>query len=175
MPEVLAGAPTGAPSIHFVPIQVFSQASRVTATAADSSLDSKAQEPKVGVQNPILPKAAAARAKEPLEEVSPSLVGSRLRQPIPFLRVRQSLKWWQANKASAEVLKLIQEGVKADFKLPGCLSWKDRPHTDEEVGLARKVLRDYLEVGAVKVVPSSTSLGRLPWFLLTKEEATGGG
>ena len=71
------------------------------------------------------------------------------------------------------MVNLIKTGVKADYELPAVLSRRVQVKSAEEEAKALKVLKEYLEVGAVVEVAPSVAAHLLPWFLIEKLTPTG--
>ena len=108
------------------------------------------------------------RAKEP--KVSP------LSQPVkapndfpleypPFLSVRNRLAFWEQH-APLPILDLIRYGA-AGLCEQVCLRSRSQFKTIEEVLEAEKLLKEYMEVGAVQKLPTNFRPQYVvPWFLV---------
>ena len=68
------------------------------------------------------------------------------------------------------MLHLIKEGISLP-NLPPILSLNHHKHSQEEIHLAKDILEDYLQSGAVLRVEGGTK-HLIPWFVLSKQEET---
>ena len=117
-------------------------------------------------------------AKEKEEEVHHSAHGMFPLQPqstLPFyLRVRQSLPWWQQNASQdRQLLQILSEGLNPSLPDLCHLQEEVQCHTPADLQAAQQVLEDYARVGAVKEVPPDSDQFLVPWFIIRKQEETG--
>ena len=85
-------------------------------------------------------------------------------------RLRDCLPWWKKAGATTEVLELICQGVQADFPLPAFLSRQIREKPLVEIQSAQRILREYQQAGATKMIHASEAKHFVPYFILTKKE-----
>ena len=117
-------------------------------------------------------------AKEKEEEVHHSAHGMFPLQPqstLPFyLRVRQSLPWWQQNASQdRQLLQILSERLNPSLPDLCHLQEEVQCHTPADLQAAQQVLEDYARVGAVKEVPPDSDQFLVPWFIIRKQEETG--
>ena len=90
----------------------------------------------------------------------------------PFLSVRSKIQWWIQHQAPQQVLSWIQQGVAANWPCPelNIIPHKRSSFQDQ---LAKEILAEYLDIGAVQKVSPTTSKFLVPWFVLEKKEKEG--
>ena len=69
------------------------------------------------------------------------------------------------------VLHVLKFGVESGFK--GDLRIKDVRKTPEEEDLAMKVMEEYVQVGAAKLLPPEGTKFLVPWFVVEKVDEKG--
>lgn len=85
-----------------------------------------------------------------------------------FLSLRNRMPWWQRH-GSLQVQYLVTHGVPCPY-LPPELSKKPCIRNLEQTQAALKVLEEYREIGAVKLVGFREVKHLIPWFVLEKVE-----
>ena len=100
------------------------------------------------------PRYCTAGAGGPLRHLPPpNLLNCALslqeKSGIPLhFRLQQNLTWWKRN-APQHIVQLIKNGVSSNFRLPPFLTLKNQQKSVADQEMDLKVLREYLEVGAV--------------------------
>ena len=84
-------------------------------------------------------------------------------------RLGHCFQWWEKH-SHPQVLHLIKEGISLP-NLPPILSLNHHKHSQEEIHLAKDILEDYLQSGAVLRGEGGTK-HLIPWFVLSKQEET---
>ena len=86
-----------------------------------------------------------------------------------FYNLRAKMAFWMTH-GSMEVQNLIRSGVRSDRPLPSTLSRRETRRSAEQIQLAKEVLKEYLEVGAIKQIPETQARHLIPWFVIQKTE-----
>lgn len=88
-----------------------------------------------------------------------------------FFRLRQKLDWWR-KFASKDIVQLILEGVGEEWVEPtyALKSSLHLPKSCQEIVQVHSILKDYLQVGAIKDISGQDVPYCVPWFIISKEE-----
>ena len=106
-----------------------------------------------------------------VEKVSTEVLDG-LRQPF-YLRLRQSLPWWQRHTTHLEVLELIRQGVRPDWLVPPHLPCQPQQKCIADLQKVQEILLEYLDIGAIKEIPRHEARHLIPWFVLEKKDPSG--
>ena len=87
-----------------------------------------------------------------------------------FLGLRKNIHWWKENTQNPEVLSLITKGVNLDYQPPSQLSKHVCKRNKEETQMAWETIQEYMEVGALKEIPTHMAKHLIPWFVVKKGE-----
>ena len=87
----------------------------------------------------------------------------------PFVSARDQIRWWET-WGNTKVVSLIKNGVKPLWQTPPVLPILPCHRDQHQEEQATKVLREYLEVGAVKVFSPIDTKFLVPWFVIAKHD-----
>ena len=102
------------------------------------------------------------------EQVGPSLDAT---VTAPFLFPRSKLTWWEKN-ATAKAADLIRNGVQPGWLTPPDLPIYPTLRDQHQNHLANDIIKEYLDLGAVKKVPFQGTKFLVPWFVIEKQDET---